>query len=121
MLLPHARPLNRNLLAVNDHRARGGSPAVSSQNKCESWLLRANWARTIAHYLRMKDGDLFAESPDFVGLRNVYRGWVSYGTIHASSGLEFPKAQIHLSCNRSSTSQRIAKWGVFIALCDAPR
>ena len=30
---------------------------VSSQNKCESGLLRANWARTIAHYLRMEDGD----------------------------------------------------------------
>src|SRR5215510_12943901 len=29
MLLPHARPLNRNLLAVNDHRTRGGSPALT--------------------------------------------------------------------------------------------
>jgi hypothetical protein len=32
--------------------------SVSSQNKCEYGLLRANWPRTVAHYLRMKDGDL---------------------------------------------------------------
>jgi hypothetical protein len=30
---------------------------VSSQNKCEYGLLRANSARTGAHYLRMNDGD----------------------------------------------------------------
>ena len=29
-----------------------GTP-VSSQNKCEYGLLRANWPRTVAHYLRM--------------------------------------------------------------------
>jgi len=66
----------------------------------------------------MKDGDLFAESPDFVGLRSVYRGCVAYGTIHPSCGLGFPTAQIHVSRNRNSTSQRIAKWAVFMGLCE---
>jgi hypothetical protein len=33
------------------------SRGVSSQNKCEYELLRANWARIVAHYLRMKDVD----------------------------------------------------------------
>jgi hypothetical protein len=94
------------------------SRQVSSQNKCESCLLRANWARTVAHYLRMKDGDLFGENPDFVGLGSVYRGCVTYVTIHVSCGLGFPTAQIEVGRNRSSTSQRIAKWGVFIGLCE---
>src|SRR5215831_13322426 len=66
----------------------------------------------------MKDGDLFAKSPDFVGLRSVYRGCVTYGTIHASCGLGFPTAQIHVSRNRNSTSQRITKWAVFMGLCE---
>src|SRR5215471_18888552 len=41
-----------------------------------------------------------------------------YGTIHASCGLGFPTAQIHVSRNRNSTSQRIAKWAVFMGLCE---
>src|SRR5215813_1412891 len=66
----------------------------------------------------MKDCDLFAESPDFVGLRSVYGGCVTYDTIRVSCGLGFPTAQMHVSRNRSSTSQGIAKWSVFMGLCE---
>jgi hypothetical protein len=38
--------------------AAGRRNGAGSQNKCEYGLLRANWPRTVADYLRMKDGDL---------------------------------------------------------------
>src|SRR5215471_18009246 len=64
---------------------------------------------------------LITESPDFISFRSVYCGCVTYGTIMPDCGLVLPTAQIHLSCNRCSTNQRIAKWGVFIGLCESSK